>query len=157
MPLLQGIWLAVLKCTHGAAAQSGFILLTKVLCEKLLKKGSGCTLLARKLLSSPCPCFWSLSRVPAHVPYWLSPDPLTWLFILDLHLSHHYRFVLQPLTCWLILITITKLVLLFFEICGTEALSVQSQPCTCLGSPLALGLLSLRELLALAAPWHLYM
>lgn len=84
------------------------------------------------------PCQGSLV-MPGHTPQGsrLDPDSLTCFHSLDMHLSHHHRFFWQPLDCWLTLIAITRLAVLCFGFYGTGPLLVQSQPCTCLWSPLA--------------------
>lgn len=101
--------------------------------RKDCKKGDGCSpSLLESCFQTPAlalgPCQGSFS-MPGHVPHCSRAhlDPLTWLPSLDLHLSHHYRFVWEPLDCWLTLITTTRLALLFFfGYYGTGPLSVQS-------------------------------
>lgn len=164
-PLLPGIWLSLLKSAQTRCSCIIWVQIVEksVVWERTIRRGMVAPSWLGSCLQTPAlalgSCQGSLA-MPGHALHWSrpDPDPLTWLPSFDLHGSHRCRFVWLPPGCWLTLITITRLVVLFFRYYGTGPLLAQSQPCTCLGSPLAPGSSSLREHPALDAPWqHLYM
>lgn len=105
--------------------------------RKKVRRGLVGPSLLRSCLQFPAlsldPCQGSLT-MPGHVPQRssLDLDSLICFHSLDVHLSHHHRFVWQPLDCWLTLIAISRLAVLWFGFYGIGPLLVQSQPCTCL-------------------------
>lgn len=105
--------------------------------RKKVRRGLVGPSLLRSRLQFPAlsldPCQGSLT-MPGHVPQQssLDLDSLICFHSLDVHLSHHHRFVWQPLDCWLTLIAISRLAVLWFGFYGIGPLLVQSQPCTCL-------------------------